>query len=403
VKQPRDIDLTPFDGLRDAWAQAGRKQRIAALESAGRSLHDELVRGPRVLALWAFDLVTLPYPTSYGLSSGTWLPFPFLWIRHRMLVVRFTDRGRVRTLLFNPTDHERARRTPFFWHLAQAYGDFISHRVLSTVHGTFLDHLAAAGVRPEEVDYVAYDHLHTQDIRRAAGTTAPVPDLSPSRLPAALPAAHFLIPRKELAIWQDPHPLEHAWYVPGAIEGLDTERIVLLDGDYRLGDGVMLMSTPGHTMGNQSLVVNTDQGVFVVSENGISPVCFAPADSGIPGLARWARERALEVVPNGNTLESSFDQYDSMLLERAVAGRALADPRFPNVYPSSELTSHLLAPGLFPAFSHGQVRIGRLDASTPGASDASARAPQTAIQCGAEGAAAPSGRARPDGSTSAAP
>ena len=40
-----------------------------------------------------------------------------------------------------------------------------------------LEQLAEMGIAPEEVDYVAFDHLHTQDIRRLMGTTAPAPDL----------------------------------------------------------------------------------------------------------------------------------------------------------------------------------------------------------------------------------
>lgn len=353
------IGIEPFDGLREAWSRTGRKSRQDALESAGRELHAELLRGPRVGAYGAFDLVTLPYPTGYGLYHGCALPLPYLWLRHRMLIVRFQQRGAPKILLFNPTDHIRARRTPYFWALSQRYGDFISHRLLSRVHGDFMEQLREAGIAPEEVDYVAFDHLHTQDIRRHAGTTRPVPGLGPEPLAAALPRAHFLIPRAELAIWDDVHPLQHAWYVPGAAEGLDTSRVVPFDGDLRLGDGVMLITTPGHTMGNQSLVVATEDGVYVTSENGISADAYAPRESSIPGIARFARDRGLSVILNANTVEASFDQHDSMLLERAIAGPARRDGRFPNFYPSSELTPHLLAPGICPAFRHGTVRLGR--------------------------------------------
>ena len=361
MKTPADLGLAGSERLSAARATTGRRARLEALAAAGRALHDELAAGPRAQALLACDLVTLPYPTAYAMAGATWLPWPFIWFTHRMLVVRYSDRAGVsRTLLFNPTDHLQARTTPYFAHLAARAGDLLAHHVLSTVHGTFESELALLGVKPADVDYVAFDHLHTQDLRRHAGTTRPVAAFGPAPLAAALPNAHFLIPRAEWAIWEDPHPLQHGWFVPHALDGLDTARVVLLDGDHALGDGVWLVSTPGHTLGNQSLVVNTAQGVYVVSENGVSACAYAPAESGIPGLAGFARERGLDLILNSNTLESSMDQYDSMILEKSIAGPCPADPRFPCVYPSSELAFHVLAPGLSGAFAHGRVRTGAL-------------------------------------------
>ena len=65
-----------------------------------------------------------------------------------------------------------------------------------------------------------------------------------------------------------------------------------------------------------------------------------------------------EVILNGNTREGSLEQYSSMVLERALAGPSRADPDFCNFMPSSELTASLLAPGLAPTFSHGDIRHG---------------------------------------------
>lgn len=361
MKTPSEIGLARSSRLDAARATTGRRARLEAFTQAGAALHAELKDGPHAQAMIACDLVTLPYPTSYAMAGATWLPWPFIWFTHRMLVVRFRDpAGATKTLLFNPTDHLQARTTPYFAHLAAKSGDFLAHTLLSRVHGTFESELAALGVKPSEVDYVAFDHLHTQDIRRHAGTTQPVAAFGPALLAAALPNAHFLIPKQEFAIWQDPHPLQHGWFVPRALDGLDTSRVVLLDGDYQLGDGVWLVFTPGHTMGNQSLVVSTRQGVYVTSENGVSSCAYVPQHSGIPGLSTFARERGLEVILNSNTLESSLDQYDSMILEKSIAGPCPANPRFPNVYPSSELTFHPLAPGLSGAFSHGRVRTGSI-------------------------------------------
>ncbi len=54
------------------------------------------------------DLVTLPYPTRFGLWRASTLPVPFLFFTNRMLVVQLTDSsGQLRTLLWEPRDFER--------------------------------------------------------------------------------------------------------------------------------------------------------------------------------------------------------------------------------------------------------------------------------------------------------
>ncbi|NEB70184.1 hypothetical protein G3I39_24480, partial [Streptomyces fulvissimus] len=75
------------------------------------------------------------------------------------------------------------------------------------------------------------------------------------------------------------------------------------DGDIELGPGVTLLWTPGHTDGNHSLALNTPDGVWVSSENGISLDNWQPELSRIPGVRRYHRNFGREVCPNANTLE----------------------------------------------------------------------------------------------------
>ena len=108
--------------------------------------------------------------------------------------------------------------------------------------------------------------------------------------------------------------------------------------------GVALAWTPGHTDGNQSLVLNTPDGVWVSSENGVAADNWHPHLSKIPGLRKEAEFMGREVILNSNTLEDSIDQYDSMVKEKALADPNRADPRWLNVFPSSELPAKLAAP-----------------------------------------------------------
>ena len=84
-------------------------------------------------------------------------------------------------------------------------------------------------------------------------------------------------------------------------------------------------------------MVNTDDGVWVTSENGVCADSWHPHQSKIPGIRKYAEFFNREVVMNANTLEDSIDQYDSMVKEKALADPNRRDPRWLNVFPSSEM------------------------------------------------------------------
>jgi hypothetical protein len=131
-----------------------------------------------------------------------------------------------------------------------------------------------------------------------------------------------------------------------------------VEGDVLLGPGVALLRTPGHTLGNHTLVVNTSRGILTSSENGIAVECYAPEHSKLPGVAKWAKEWGYEVVMNFNTPEYASLQYNSMIKEKLIADPLPGRPGLPQVFPSSELTRHRLAPGIKPVFEHGDLTIG---------------------------------------------
>ena len=151
-------------------------------------------------------------------------------------------------------------------------------------------------------------------------------------------------------------PIDAQWYCPDGTEGVSEDRVIAFEGDLMLGDSVALVHTPGHTMGNHSIVVHTDEGLFVTSENGVAPESYAPQHSRIAGVRKWAKTTGAEVVLNGNTLESATEQ--SMVQEKEIAGPSRRNPDFPNMACSSELSSHVLSPGVGPTFHLGEVSFG---------------------------------------------
>ncbi|XXF80388.1 hypothetical protein P2318_11725 [Myxococcaceae bacterium GXIMD 01537] len=340
----------PF--LAEARAAASPAARLQLLRHAVPRAREAFLHDGPALAVATCSLVTFPYPSIFAFSGGAQSPAPYVMMTNRMQVVQFLEDGVRRTLLFNPSDYERGLEAPFYKSLRARYGDFLSLKVMVTRHGTVEKHLTALGLTPDDVDYIAYDHLHVQDLRGWLGGDG---------TPAYFPRAKLLVQRAEWESVKNLHPLEQAWYVPGGTDGVPEERVELLDGDAWLGPGVVLLATPGHTMGNMSLAVGTEREVFVVSENGVATESYTPLQSRIPGVRAFAEHMGLEVVLNGNTRESSLEQYTSMIVEKLFAGPARVDGACVNFHPSSQLTASILAPGLGPTVTlpppnHGDVR-----------------------------------------------
>jgi hypothetical protein len=341
-----------FPLLREAWRERVPAERLRAVRRAGEDVRAQLMSEGTVLGLQTCSLITFPYPALFAFSGGARSPAPYVMMTNRMQVVQFEDSdGVARILLFNPTDYDRGLTAPFYAVLRQRYGHFLSDKVLSTRYGKVSEHLARLGLSPADIDYIAFDHLHIQDLRGWLGGEGSDP---------FFPRAKLLVQRAEWEATRDLHPMQVPWYVPNGTKGVPDERVVLLEGDAWLGKGVAILSTPGHTLGNMSLAVVTEQGLFVTSENGVAVESYTPLQSRIPGVRAYAEQYGAEVVLNGNTREQSLDQYTSMVLEKTVAGPSRADPQFVNFLPSSELTPSLFSPGLTPTFTHGEIHSGNI-------------------------------------------
>ncbi len=356
---PQDLHrLTELDA---AWSTRGSGARLDAVRRAGRKLRDTILARGTARCVRTLDLATFPYPARYGLQGVASSPAPYVFMRNRMHLVQVAQGSRTITILVNPTDPERSAKAPFFARLARRYGS-LATRVLGTMHSTIEQGLATWNVAPEAIDYVTFDHLHVQDVR---GLLAPGPSGR-----AYLPNATLLVQRTELDTLSNVHPLQTDWYIPECLEGVPSDRIVALDGDYAIGGGFALVRTPGHTWGNHSLVVVTDRGAWTISENGVCVDAYVPGLSSIRGVARYARESGAEVVLNANTREGSLDQYTSMVLEKTLADTVPDRPELPQHFSSSEMVPHVLAPGLTPTYTHGAITYGEV--VTPVAARASA-------------------------------
>jgi hypothetical protein len=338
--------LHDFDG---AWREPLAGVRHRAVRRAAEQVRERFVAGPRVVAVRTIDRTTLPYPTKYAFASAALSPAPFVTLTHRTHLVQFLQKGVLKNMLFNPTDIEAARETPYFARLLSRMGR--AEPLLAkgfTPLTTALEHL---GLAVDDIDYVAFDHFHTQDLRGLLGT-------KDGSQKALFPNAVLLAPKKEWDDWDDLHPVQRAFFVHDGKKNVATDKVLFTAGDLLLGDGVMLLRTPGHTSGNQTLFLNTEGGVWGISENGTAADNWSPVDSKIPRLASVCRQQDLDVVINSNTPESAADQYTSMVLERTIVSRVSRAPAFVQMFPSSEVTPSLLSPGLAPTIIHRAITSG---------------------------------------------
>lgn len=348
---PAPLGTSRIPDLDDAWSLPRHGARHRAVRVGAEKIRDRFASGPRSVAVRTLPLSSAPYPTKYAFRSAALSPIPLVTFTHRCLFVQFFQRGVLKNLLFNPTDIEAARQTPYFAHLLEKFGRF--EKILQKKYDPLETQLASLGFSNADIDYIAFDHFHTQDLRGQLGT-------EDGKFATRFPNATLLAPKCEWDDWADIHPLQRAWFVKEGRDGVKTNRVAFTDGDLLLGDGVMLLRTPGHTSGNQTLFVSTETGVWGTSENGTCADCWAPLDSKIPGIASTARREDLEVLINDNTPEGGADQHTSMILERTIVDRVKARPAFCQMFPSTEITPSPLAPGLTPTFIHEKIAHGTI-------------------------------------------
>jgi len=334
-----------FDGVFDVWPRGERLKEIRAATERYKQRFKEqgVVKGVR-----SIDLATAPYITKYAFHGAAKSLNPYLSMTNRMVVVQYEDfSGESKTLVWEPTEPDGSAEAPFYTQMIERSEqnrafkalERFTYKQYTTPEGA----LPKAGIRAEDVDYISFDHLHVQD---------------PRLILPHFPRAKMLVQRKEVGTLESVHPMQWYWYVEGGLDGIAEDRIVLLDGDVELGHGVSIVWTPGHTDGNHSLVLNTPDGVWVSSENGVSSDNWQPELSKIPGVRQYAESQHREICPNANTLEDSIDQYDSMIKEKTLADFSRRDPRWKQILPSSELVSWRRYWPIIPTHHHGPLNYG---------------------------------------------
>lgn len=339
--------IEEFEGVHDVWPRGRRLEQIRA---AAERYKPRFKEQGQVAAVRSVDIATAPYITKYAFHGAALTANPYMSMTNRMLVVQYEDfGGRPRTLVWEPTEADGSAEAPFYSQLVARSERNPLYKALERLfyeeYTKPAEALSSSGLRAEDVDFISFDHLHVQD---------------PRLILPNFPNAKLLVQRREIATLESLHPMQWFWYVEGALDGISEDRLVLLDGDVELGRGVSIVWTPGHTDGNHSLVINTPDGVWVSSENGVAADNWQPELSKIPGVRRYARDQRREVCPNANTLEDSLDQYDSMVKEKALADYSPRAPEWKQILPSSELVAWRRQWPVVPTHQHAALSYGTI-------------------------------------------
>ena len=125
----------------------------------------------------------------------------------------------------------------------------------------WLENLAAAGVRPEDVDTVVCTHLHVDH----AGWNTRLVD---GRWVPTFPNAEYLTVQAELDSLEQKRAAGDSQYRnvydDSVLPVIESGQIVMVEPDHALTDGVCLEPSPGHTPGHVSVRMVSDGEAAVV-------------------------------------------------------------------------------------------------------------------------------------------
>ena len=147
----------------------------------------------------------------------------------------------------------------------------------------FEDALASFNLTPEDIDVIIHTHLHNDHCENDYKCTN----------------ARVYVQKREYEFFKNPHPVDHRYFP----DLLDDNEVILLDGDQEVMDGISVLLTPGHTVGGQSIVVNTKKGKAVITG-------FCCNEQNFPATG--------PVVPPGVHL-NLMDAYDSANKVKQIA------------------------------------------------------------------------------------
>lgn len=109
----------------------------------------------------------------------------------------------------------------------------------------FEDALEIFNLKPEHIDIIIHTHLHNDHCEN---------DYKCKN-------AAVYVQKAELDFFKNPHPIDHRYY-PDVLDGVN---LVEINGDAEIKDGIEVIFSPGHSVGGQSVSINTSKGKAIIT------------------------------------------------------------------------------------------------------------------------------------------
>jgi len=129
----------------------------------------------------------------------------------------------------------------------------------------FEEAIATAGLTPQTVDIIIHTHLHNDHCENdhKCGN------------------AEIYVQKSEYEFLRNPHPVDHRYY-PDILDGLN---VIQVEGDVEIAEGVQVIFSPGHTVGGQSVAINTAKGRAIITGFCCNDKNFPPQGPAVaPGV-----------------------------------------------------------------------------------------------------------------------
>ncbi len=159
---------------------------------------------------------------------------------------------------------------------------------------TFEEGLALWGLVPEDIDIVIHTHLHADHCEN---------DYKCAN-------ARFFIHEKELETIEAYHPLDFRYVEDYIYEISENKQIEIVTSDREIVPGIRVISTPIHTPGGLSIVIDTDKGTAIITGFCVINENFDPPQE--------IRAMEMEVIPPGTNI-NTYEAYDTMVKIKVMA------------------------------------------------------------------------------------